>query len=133
MKVESYFFIFFAVFVAISDAIYWWTSYDPSGTVALAIAGFFGIFIGSFLAFTARRTEPRPEDTPDAEIADGAGEIGFFSPHSWWPLALGIAPIIFATGFLFGWWICIIAGAWFIVAISGMLYEYYLPSGPAGS
>ena len=30
--------------------------------------------------------EPRPEDRMDGEIADGAGELGFFPPYSWWPL-----------------------------------------------
>ena len=28
----------------------------------------------------------RPEDRSDGEIADGAGEQGFFPPYSWWPL-----------------------------------------------
>ena len=30
--------------------------------------------------------DPRPEDRKDGEIADGAGELGFFPPYSWWPL-----------------------------------------------
>ena len=28
------------------------------------------------------------DDDLDAEVSDGAGELGFFSPHSWWPLPL---------------------------------------------
>ena len=39
------------------------------------------------MLFTGRRVDPRPEDQLDAEIIDGAGELGFYSPHSWWPLA----------------------------------------------
>ena len=36
----------------------------------------------------ARRIDLRPEDYEDAEVSDGAGELGFFSPHSWWPILL---------------------------------------------
>ena len=39
-----------------------------------------------YLGFHAKKMEPRPEDRKDAEIADGAGELGFFPPYSWWPL-----------------------------------------------
>ena len=35
--------------------------------------------------------DPRPEDRKDGEIADGAGELGFFPPYSWWPLWCGLA------------------------------------------
>ena len=41
--------------------------------------------------------DPRPEDRKDAEIADGAGELGFFPPYSWWPLwcALTLGRVVF--------------------------------------
>ena len=39
-----------------------------------------------YLGFHAARMDPRPEDRKDGEIADGAGELGFFPPYSWWPL-----------------------------------------------
>ena len=45
-----------------------------------------------YLGFHAARMEPRPEDRKDGEIADGAGELGFFPPYSWWPLWCGLTP-----------------------------------------
>ena len=42
-----------------------------------------------YLGFHASKMDPRPEDRKDAEIADGAGELGFFPPYSWWPLWCG--------------------------------------------
>ena len=39
-----------------------------------------------------------PEDRPDGEIADGAGEIGFFSPGSYWPFGLALAAAIAGLG-----------------------------------
>ena len=44
-------------------------------------------------------------------IADGAGELGFFPPYSWWPLwtALALGTCVFgvAAG---AWWLFIIGG-----------------------
>ena len=62
-----------------------------------------------YLGFHAAKMEPRPEDRKDAEIADGAGELGFFPPYSWWPLwcaaALGVIVFGVAVG---AWWLVII-------------------------
>ena len=46
--------------------------------------------------------EPRPEDLKDAEIADGAGELGFFPPYSWWPLWCGGALAVIVYGVALG-------------------------------
>ena len=40
---------------------------------------------------------PRPEDYDDAEISDGAGELGFFSPGSFWPILLAAAAALAAV------------------------------------
>ena len=42
-----------------------------------------------------------PEDREDAEIADGAGTIGFFSAGSIWPLAVGLSAALASTAALF--------------------------------
>ena len=49
---------------------------------------------GSFFWFVSRRIDPRPEDRPDAEIAEGAGDLGFFSPGSYWPIGIAGAATI---------------------------------------
>ena len=125
MKVEGYLFSFIAVFLAVMDVIYWFTSHDPTGTTALALGTGLGALVGSYLLFTGTRMEPRPEDLDDADISDGAGELGFFSPYSWAPLWCGLAAATAFIGLVFGWWLFIIGVAFAIPAIGSMLFEYY--------
>ena len=68
MKVESLVFNVFTVFLGSTAIVYWFTSKDPTGTAALAIASGLGALIGGYLAITAYRMGPRPSDLPDAEI-----------------------------------------------------------------
>jgi hypothetical protein len=70
--------------------------------------------------------EPRPEDRPDAEIADGAGELGFFPPYSWWPLWCGASLGVMVYGIAIGaWWLLIIGVGLGALALSGLVFEYY--------
>src|SRR5437588_12062090 len=65
---------------------------EPVGLIGLLLTGGLCLVIGTFFAFVSRRLEqPRPEDNPQAEISDGAGEVGFFSPGSYWPIGLAAA------------------------------------------
>ena len=87
MKAERNLFVLLAVFLGGSTIVYWFTSKDPTGTTALALSAGLGALIGYYALFSlGRRMAPRPSDRGDADIAEGAGELGFFSPHSWWPL-----------------------------------------------
>ena len=70
--------------------------------------------------------DPRPEDRLDAEVDEGSGEIGFFSPHSWWPLFLAAGASIVPLGVVFGMWLLIIGAILSLVAISGFVLEYYV-------
>ena len=40
----------------------------------------------------SRRIEPRPEDRPDAEIADGAGEMRVLQPGRYFPFGIARPP-----------------------------------------
>ena len=55
------------------------------------------LIIATFFRFVARRLDTRPEDYEGAEICDGAGELGFFSPHSWWPLLIALSASVTAV------------------------------------
>ena len=125
MKVEGYLFAFVGVFLGVSDIVYWFESHDPTGTTALALGFGLGALVSFYLLFTARRMEPRPEDLDDADISDGAGEIGFFSPYSWAPLWCGIAAATCFLGIVFGWWLFFIGAAFAIFAVGSMVFEYY--------
>ena len=86
MKAESWVFVALAVFYAAITPIYWLMSNDPTGTAALVLTFFLSLMIALYLGLIARRIDPRPEDKKTGEIAEGAGELGFFPPQSKWPL-----------------------------------------------
>ncbi len=126
MKIEGYVFAFIAVFLVPVTIVYWILSQDPTGTTCLALSIGLTFMIGYYLLFTARRMEARPEDRPDAEISEGSGEIGFFPPHSWWPIATAGAATIVALGLIFGAWIGLIGFFLLLIAVFGFLFEYYV-------
>jgi hypothetical protein len=127
VKVEALIFNIIATFCVIAAVVYGFWSKEPIGTTALVLsAGLTGL-IGGFFWFVSRRIDARPEDLKDADIADGAGELGFFSPGSYWPfgLALSVGLMGLALAFWYSWLI-IIAGAALLITIGGLLFEYYV-------
>jgi Cytochrome c oxidase subunit IV len=125
MKVEGWLFLGAGVFLAVSDIVYWYLSKDPTGTAALALSVGLCLLTGFYVIFTGRRLPTRPEDDGEAEIAQGTGEIGFFSPHSWWPLWVGLSAAVVAVGFAIGWWLVLIGVVAVMFASIGLVFEYY--------
>jgi hypothetical protein len=125
MKVEGLLFAGVAIFFAGIDIVYWYTSHDPTGTTALALAVALGFLVGFYLFITGRRTGIRPEDRPNADISEAAGEVGFFSPHSWWPMFTAGAISIVAVGVVFAWWLAIVALMCVVITALGFVLEYY--------
>jgi len=125
MKVEGWLFLGCGIFLTGSDIVYWYTSKEVTGTTALALAVALCLLAGFYLMFTGRRLPLRPEDNTEAEISDGTGEIGFFSPHSWWPLWTGLAAAVTAVGFAIGWWLVLIGFVALVFASIGLVFEYY--------
>ena len=125
MKFEGGLFIGCAIFFGVVDIIYWFLSKEVTGTTALALAVGLAFLTGFYLLFTGRRLPERPEDNPDGEIAEGTGELGFFSPHSWWPLFVGLAAAIAALGVAIGWWMFLIGLLALFLTTIGFVFEYY--------
>ena len=125
MKVEGWLFTGCAAFFAVIDVIYWHYSKDPTGTTALALSVGLAFLTGFYLLFTGRRLPPRPEDRPEAEVAEGTGELGFFSPHSWWPLITGMSAAVAALGAAIGWWLFLIGMLFVLLSAIGFVFEYY--------
>ena len=127
MKVEATIFTVIAFLLAAAGVVYWLWSYEPIGTTALVLSAALCILIGGFFWFVSRRIDARPEDRKDAEIADGAGELGFFSPHSYWPfgIAVGAALMGLALAFFY-YWLIALAAVVLLITIGGLLFEYYL-------
>jgi hypothetical protein len=125
MKAETWIFAITTVFFALVSPAYWFISGDHTGTSALVMATLLVLMVSLYLGFHASRMDPRPEDRKDAEIADGAGELGFFPPYSWWPLWCGAALAVCVLGVVFGWWLFIIGVGLGILALQGWIFEYY--------
>lgn len=132
MKTESRIFNLVALFLAVIAVLYgFWTRassghVEPIGLTALILSVLLCAMCGLYFAFIARRMEPRPEDRGDAEISDGAGEVGFFSPGSYWPFGLALAATVAGLGVVF-WqlWLLIAGLIAVIVAVGGFVFEYY--------
>jgi hypothetical protein len=125
VKVEGWLFAAGFFFFAIAAVVYNLVSGEIVGTVALGFTAALAFLVGYYLLFTARRIDVRPEDRPDAEIADGAGELGFYSPHSWWPLACAFCAAVTFTGVAIGWWLFILGAIGGMLAVIGLVFEYY--------
>ena len=125
MKIEGWLFALGAAFFIPLSAIYWWFSRDPVGTTALALSGGLAVIVGFYVLFTAKRVYPRPEDRMDGEIDQADPEYGFFSPHSWWPLFIGLGAFIIALGLIFAVWVIVVGLTALLLALVGWLFEYY--------
>ncbi|MGY1713939.1 cytochrome c oxidase subunit 4 [Geodermatophilus nigrescens] len=127
MKVEALIFNLIAVFCVVAAAVYGFWSREPIGTTALVLsAGLTGL-IGGFFWFVSRRIDARPEDRKDAEIAEGAGELGFFSPASYWPFAIAVGAALTGLGLAFWYfWLIAIGTVALLVTVGGLLFEYYV-------
>lgn len=125
MKVEAWIFTILAIFCAIVTPVYWVMSKDPTGTAALILTFFLVLMIGLYLGLLSRRIDPRPEDQKLGEIAQGAGELGFFPPSSIWPLFCGLTMVLVALAPVFGWWLLIVGTMVAFVTVSGWIFEFY--------
>jgi len=125
VKINGYVFGFMSTFLGILSGVYWYLSRDPAGATALAMSCGLAFLISFYLLFTARRMEARPEDRGDADISEGAGPVGHFSPGSWWPVLISgsVAPLL--LGIIFGLWLSVIALILLLVTVSGLLFEHY--------
>jgi hypothetical protein len=127
VKVEALIFSIIGVFCVIAAVVYGVWSQEAIGTTALVLSAGLLLLIGGFFWFVSRRIDARPEDRKDAEIAEGAGELGFFSPGSYWPLGIAASAgtMGLALAFFYSWMI-IIAGIAIIITVGGLLFEYYV-------
>ncbi|MEP6599136.1 MAG: cytochrome c oxidase subunit 4 [Actinomycetota bacterium] len=132
MRIEARVFLLIAAFCWVVSIIYaFWTkadrgSIEVAGLSALILSGGLLFVAGSFFWFVSRRIDARPEDRNDAEIAEGAGELGFFSPGSYWPLGIALSATLTGVGIaLVQVWLLLIGVAAILATVGGLLFEYY--------
>ncbi len=140
MKVEAWLFGITTIFLVLVTPAYWFITdaadncgvkeggscADWTGTSALVMTTLLTAMVTLYLGFHAKRMDARPEDRSDGEIADGAGELGFFPPYSWWPFwcacTLGLIVVALA---MTQWWMFVLGAALGVMALSGFIFEYY--------
>ncbi|KKC02784.1 cytochrome C oxidase subunit IV [Mycobacterium nebraskense] len=126
-EVVAGFFIVVSVLYAVLTALFATGGEEWAGTTALALTGGLALIVATFFRFVARRIDTRPEDYEGAEISDGAGELGFFSPHSWWPILVALSASVTAVGIALWLNWLIAAGVTFVLAsVAGLIFEYYV-------
>ena len=108
-----------AVFYMISTA---WIGEDAYlyglewvGGVGLVLATALCFMLAVYLDITERRMDVVPEDWEEAEVEDGAGVLGFFSPSSIWPFAMSGAVMFLGLGIAFWQLWLVVFGAVFLV------------------
>lgn len=132
MKIEARIFDLVMAFSFLMAIVYgYWTwletkAVEPTGTVALALTGGLALIVGTYFRFVARRIEARPEDNPEAEVADGAGDLGFFSPGSYWPVGLAAAAATAGVAIAF-WqiWLLVVGVVMVLIMVGGLVFEYH--------
>jgi disulfide bond formation protein DsbB len=119
------------VFASVMAAVYgpWTASTDLGleyvGLIALILTALLGFMIAWYLWMTRKRLDRDPSDDPLGDIDEIQGEYGFFSPHSWQPLFLGIAAAVCFLGLAVGWWLFIIGAAFAAPALVSWTFEYW--------
>ncbi len=127
MKAETRLFGVLIPFFALMAVIYaYFTDFGEwVGIVGLVLTASLCAFVAFYLWLTARKLDLRPEDNLEGEIAEQAGDYGFFSPHSWWPLWLGLSSAALFLGVAVGWWMVIVAAPFAAYATVGWTFQYF--------
>jgi hypothetical protein len=128
MKVNWQLFSGLSVFYVLMTIIYWQVGGEPVGVGGMLLAACLAGMVGFYVWFTQKRIGTvLPEDNLAGEIADGAGELGFYSPHSWWPLPVALSACTMGLGLIIGWWLTLIGVGAIMISIIGMVTEYEKP------
>ncbi len=128
MKVSWQLFIGLSLFYALMTVIYWQVGGEPVGIGGMLLAAALAGMVGFYVWFTQRRIgQILPEDNLTALISDGAGDLGFYSPHSWWPLPVALSMCALTLSLIIGWWLTVISLGALVISIIGMVTEYEKP------
>ena len=117
-----------SVFYVLVTIIYWQVGGEPVGIAGMLLAACLAGMVAFYVWFTQKRIGTTlPEDNVTAEISDGAGELGFYSPHSWWPLPVAFSACTMGLGLIVGWWLTLIGIGSLMISVIGMVTEYEKP------
>lgn len=124
MKAEAGLFAIVAGFFGITGGIYIAFAHEPAGKAALVICFLMSSLISFFLWMQHRRRGTRPEDEPDAEIADRVGPVAFFPPHSGYPPLAAAGFALLCLGVVLGLWLVLIGAGVLLAGVLGFVFQY---------
>lgn len=101
-----------------------WSVWEPVGTLALLLVAGLAGMVSFYLLLVSRRVDPRPEDDPYAEVEAGAGDLGVFSPWSWWPLVVAAGAAVGFLAMAIGWWLMVIGAMVAVIGLVGWIFEF---------
>ncbi len=131
MKLDGRMFLWGCFFYALVGVVYgFWTkavdgTIDWIGTTVLVFTALMAFLIGFYFNFTAKRIGNLPEDDLNADQDDADPDYGFFSPHSWWPMAVAGSVAIVAYGWVFAAWLVALGVVSLLLSVVGFVFEYY--------
>ncbi|AKE90424.1 MULTISPECIES: cytochrome c oxidase subunit 4 [Rhodococcus] len=133
MKIEAKLFEVVTVFFVLVAIVYGVftglsrTGIEWAGLTAIVLSAGLTLIVGTYFRFVARRLDTRPEDYEEAEISDGAGDLGFFSAGSYWPILLAGAAAFAAIALAFFQpWLIVLAVILILAAAAGLVFEYHV-------
>ena len=88
-----------AAFLAGITAVYWFASYDDTGTVMLGLSAVTAGIMAGYTRWAGRRP-----------AGPGDGEEVYLPHTSVWPLAVGSGAIVVANGLALGLWAVVLGG-----------------------
>ncbi|MGV9246752.1 aa3-type cytochrome oxidase subunit IV [Streptomyces sp. NPDC003710] len=124
MKSEAYLFAGVALFFLLTDAAYIWFAREPAGIAALSVSFGMSSVISFFCLINYGRKGLRPEDRPDSEIRERSGTIGFFPPHSGYPVITALGAAVIAVGIVYGVWIILVGFGLLGPGVLGMVFQF---------
>ncbi|MBF4578426.1 cytochrome c oxidase subunit 4 [Frigoribacterium sp. VKM Ac-2530] len=120
-----------AGFIALDGVYLVWSlqagNLETNGLLTIGLSGVLCLFLAFYFSRVLRAGGPvlLPEDRMDADTDDGDPEMGFFSPHSWWPILLAAACGLIFLGLAVSAWIWMLSAPFLLVALVGWAFENY--------
>ncbi len=124
MKTEAWLFAGVAGFFLVTDVVYAYFSREPAGTAALTVSFAMASVISFFCLVNYRRRGSRPEDRKEAQVADRAGRLDFFPPHSAYPVLTAAGAALTAVGIVYGMWLFLPAVGILLAGVLGLAFQF---------
>ena len=125
MRTSAKIFLALAIYFFVVDAAYFIMTREPVGVTALLLTGVMSLIIMTYTLIAAKGTGTIASDDGDAEIYQGAGDLGFFPPKSVWPLWVALTITVIALGPALGWWLTLVGVGMGLWSLAGWVFEFY--------